>query len=163
MAKVATKVPSWISKILLPEIRSIVKEEISNEVKVLDAKISALDSTLEERTKTLDSKIVALDSKLEERTKTLESEISSLRNEMLSLRSEMNARFDSIEKSARYFANTILFPPKQFHGIIVLHIHPPKAEKLIKEIESLLVKVKNYKGKLLIIRDGTLEIVEDRS
>jgi len=61
------------------------------------------------------------------------------------------------------FANAILFPPKQFHGIIVLRIHPPKAEKLIKEIESLLVKVKDYKGKLLIIRDGTLEIVEDRS
>lgn len=61
------------------------------------------------------------------------------------------------------FANTILFPPKQFHGIILLHIHPPKAEKLIKEMESLLAKVKDYEGKLLIIRDGTLEIIGDRS
>ncbi len=61
------------------------------------------------------------------------------------------------------FANTILFPPKQFHGIIVLHIHPPKAEKLIKEMESLLAKVKDYEGKLLIIKDGALEIIEDRS
>lgn len=47
------------------------------------------------------------------------------------------------------FANTILFPPKQFHGIIVLHIHPPKAERLIEEMESLLAKVKDYEGKLL--------------
>jgi predicted nuclease of predicted toxin-antitoxin system len=61
------------------------------------------------------------------------------------------------------FANTILFPPKQFHGIIILHIHPPKAEKLIKSLEKLLAKVKDYKGKLLIIKDETLEIVEDRS
>ncbi|MGP3702848.1 MAG: hypothetical protein ACKD6N_03620 [Candidatus Bathyarchaeota archaeon] len=26
------------------------------------------------------------------------------------------------------FTNTISYPPKQFHGIILLHIHPPKAE-----------------------------------
>lgn len=61
------------------------------------------------------------------------------------------------------FANTILYPPKQFHGIIILRIHPPKAEKIIKEMESLLTKVKDYEGKLFIIKDGTLEIVEDRS
>jgi len=91
MAKVGAKVPSWISKILLPEIRSIVREEVKNGFKVLEEKLDALISEKDETTKSLDSKIVALDSKLEERTKTLESEISSLRN-------EMNARFDSIEK-----------------------------------------------------------------
>jgi len=60
------------------------------------------------------------------------------------------------------FANTILYPPKQFQGIIILHIQPPKAEKLLKEIESLLAKIKNYEGKLIIIRDGALEIIEDK-
>jgi len=93
--KVAEKVPSWISRILLPEIRAIVKEEISSQLKPIDAKISALDSKVEERTNSLESKISALDSKVEERTKALdmkiEVEISSLRNEMV-------ARFDSIEK-----------------------------------------------------------------
>jgi peptidoglycan hydrolase CwlO-like protein len=111
--KIAEKVPSWISRILLPEIRAIVKEEISNQLKPIDAKISALDSKVEERTKALDAKIEektksleakisaldskveektkALDAKVEERTKALEVEISSLRNEMV-------ARFDSIEK-----------------------------------------------------------------
>jgi prophage antirepressor-like protein len=93
--KIAEKIPTWISKILLPEIRNIVKEEISNQLKPIEAKISALDSKIEERTKSLDSKIEektkALDMKIEERTKALEKEIISLRN-------EMNARFDSIEK-----------------------------------------------------------------
>ena len=82
--KIAEKVPSWISRILLPEIRAIVREEVSNQLKAIDVKISALDSKVEERTKSLSAKI-------EERTKTLEMEISSLRNEMI-------ARFDSIEK-----------------------------------------------------------------
>jgi chromosome segregation ATPase len=82
--KIAEKVPSWISRILLPEIRVIVKEEISNQLKPLEAKISALDEKIDERTR-------ALDMKIEERTKALEKEVMSLRN-------EMNARFDSIEK-----------------------------------------------------------------
>jgi len=37
--KTVEKVPSWISRILLPEIRAIVKEEISSQLKSLDAKI----------------------------------------------------------------------------------------------------------------------------
>ncbi|MGB9854573.1 MAG: DUF5615 family PIN-like protein, partial [Candidatus Bathyarchaeales archaeon] len=61
------------------------------------------------------------------------------------------------------FANTIRYPPKQFHGIIILHTHPPKAEKIIKEMESLLTKVKDYEGKLFIIKEGALEIVEGKS
>jgi len=60
---------------LLPEIREVVKEEISNQMKLIDAKIAALDSKLEERTKSLDSKISALDSKLDERTKALDEKL----------------------------------------------------------------------------------------
>jgi len=56
-----------------------------------------------------------------------------------------------------------MFPPKQFYGIIVLNIHSPKAEKLIRVIESLLAKVKNYEGKLIIVKDGAFEIIEDKS
>lgn len=61
------------------------------------------------------------------------------------------------------FASTISYPPKQFHGIIVLHIHPPKAEKLIKEIQSLLAKVKDFEGKLIIVKEGAIEIIEGGS
>jgi len=57
-------------------------------------------------------------------------------------------------------SNTISFPPKQFYGIIILRVHPPKAEKLIKEMESLLAKVSDYRGKLFIMKDGKREIIE---
>jgi len=56
----------------------------SRRTKSLEAKITALDPKIEERMK-------ALNSKIEERMKALEMELSSLRNEMV-------ARFDSIEK-----------------------------------------------------------------
>ncbi|MEM2632407.1 MAG: hypothetical protein QXO29_00720 [Nitrososphaerota archaeon] len=94
MTKIAEKVPRWVSRILLPEIRTIVKEEISEQMKIIDAKIAALDSKIEERTK-------ALDLKIEERTKALEQEISSLRNEMI-------ARFESIEKRLPYIEKLAL-------------------------------------------------------
>jgi len=58
------------------------------------------------------------------------------------------------------FTNTILYPPKRFHGMIILDIHPPRAEKLIKEVNSLLADVKNFKGKLLIVKEGELETVK---
>jgi predicted nuclease of predicted toxin-antitoxin system len=32
------------------------------------------------------------------------------------------------------FTNTSLYPPKRFYGMIILDIHPPRAEKLIKEV-----------------------------
>jgi peptidoglycan hydrolase CwlO-like protein len=100
--KVVEKVPSWISRILLPEIRTIVKEEVSNQLKPIEAKISALDEKIDERTKSLEAKILALDSKIEEKTKALDSKIEertkALEKEIIALRNEMNARFDSIEK-----------------------------------------------------------------
>jgi predicted nuclease of predicted toxin-antitoxin system len=58
------------------------------------------------------------------------------------------------------FANTNLYPPNRFHGIIVLDIHPPRAEKLIKEMSSLLANVKSFEGKLLVVKEGEVETVE---
>ncbi|MEM0171607.1 MAG: hypothetical protein QXV57_03500 [Thermoproteota archaeon] len=96
--KIAEKAPGWVSRILLPEIRSIVKEGVSEQMKIVGAKIASLDAKIA----SLDIKIASLDAKIEKRTKALEKEISSLRNELdvkiTSLRNEMNARFDSIEK-----------------------------------------------------------------
>ena len=63
----------------------------------------------------------------------------------------------------RDFANTVLYPPKRFHGIVILHIHPPKAERLIEGVKRLLARVESYKGKLIIVRDDTIEIFEDES
>jgi hypothetical protein len=44
--------------------------------------------------------------------------------------------------------------------MIILDIHPPRAEKLIKEVNLLLSDVKNFKGKLWIVKEGELETVE---
>ncbi|WP_353739541.1 DUF5615 family PIN-like protein [Thermofilum sp.] len=56
-----------------------------------------------------------------------------------------NSQLASIAISGKYvlvtrdsdFANTILYPPGQFNGIIVLRVHPPRAEKLIEGISGL--------------------------
>ena len=46
---------------------------------------------------------------------------------------------------------------------IIRDYYPSLNEDMIKEMESLLAKVKDYEGKLLIIKDEALEIIEDRS
>ena len=96
--KIAEKIPTWISRFLLPEIRNIVKEEISNQLKPIDAKISALDSKIEERTKALDSKISSLEAEISALRNEMNEKAKSLEDKISSLRNEMNARFDSIEK-----------------------------------------------------------------
>jgi predicted nuclease of predicted toxin-antitoxin system len=59
------------------------------------------------------------------------------------------------------FANTVLYSPKRFHGIVILHIHPPKAEKLIEGMERLLATVESYERKLIIVREDAIEVFED--
>jgi len=84
--KIAEKIPTWISRFLLPEIRNIVKEEISNQLKPIETKIEertkALDEKIEEKTKALK----ALDMKIDERTKALEAKISSFRSGNISFK-----------------------------------------------------------------------------
>lgn len=58
------------------------------------------------------------------------------------------------------FLNTSLFPPKDFPGILVLQIHPPKAEKIVKALASFLAEVKEFKGKLFVIEENWFKIVE---
>jgi predicted nuclease of predicted toxin-antitoxin system len=58
------------------------------------------------------------------------------------------------------FINTVLFPPKQFSGMVVFRIHPPTAEKLIKGLKFLLSKVKEFKGKVFVVSEESIEIFE---
>ena len=64
MAKVAEKVPSWVARILLPELRAIVKEEVAAEVKRVEEKISgeitALRSDIKRIEDTLSTKVDSL-------------------------------------------------------------------------------------------------------
>ena len=57
----------------------------------------------------------------------------------------------------RDFLDSVLFPPAQFSGIIVLTSHPPRAEKLVKAMDLLLSKVTEFKGKLFIADEEGFE------
>ena len=56
------------------------------------------------------------------------------------------------------FLNTDLFPPKEYFGIVVFRIHPPRPEKLIEGTASLLEEVKDFKGRLFVVGEGWVKI-----
>ena len=59
----------------------------------------------------------------------------------------------------RDFLKISLFPPKEYFGIAVFQIHPPKAEKLVSALSSLLAEVKEFKSKLFIVGEEGFEVV----
>ncbi|MBI4170471.1 MAG: DUF5615 family PIN-like protein [Candidatus Aenigmarchaeota archaeon] len=58
------------------------------------------------------------------------------------------------------FLKTSLFPPKEYSGIIVFRIHPPKAEKLVRALSLLLDEVKEFKGRLFVVKQEGFEVVD---
>ena len=56
------------------------------------------------------------------------------------------------------FLNRLLFPPKDFSGIMVFVIHPPRPKKLVLALSSLLSEVKSFKGKLFIVDEEGFEV-----
>jgi len=71
----ASKIPAWIQRILLPEF-----ESIRGELKAVNARIDALKISMEEM------------------DRRLTSQIQSLRNEMIAKFETVNSRIDSLEK-----------------------------------------------------------------
>lgn len=69
LAKVVERVPGWVARFLLPEIRALIREETKDLRVYIDDRLKAFD----ERFKSFDERLA-------------------------SLRSEMVARFDSLEK-----------------------------------------------------------------
>jgi predicted nuclease of predicted toxin-antitoxin system len=57
----------------------------------------------------------------------------------------------------RDFLNSVMFPPEQFSGMIVLTPHPPKAEKLVKAMKLVLSRVKEFKGRLFVADEDDFE------
>ena len=80
----------------------------------------------------------------------------------------VNGKLAGLSKSGKFvlvsrdsdFINTSMFPPKDFFGIIVFVIHPPKREKLVSAMSSLLVNVSEFKGKLFIVNEEGSEVVD---
>ena len=58
------------------------------------------------------------------------------------------------------FLNTSLFPPRHYSGIIVFVIHPPKADKIVAAMTSLLSEVDNFKGKVFTVYEKGFKINE---
>lgn len=44
------------------------------------------------------------------------------------------------------FANTLAYPPREFYGIVVLFIHPPRSELLVKALFNLIAKTDEFEG-----------------
>ena len=58
------------------------------------------------------------------------------------------------------FANMLAYPSGEYYGIIVLLIHPPKSELLIKALSNFLTKVNEFEGKLFLIEKVGFKVVE---
>lgn len=52
------------------------------------------------------------------------------------------------------FANEFLYPPESYSGIVVLRIHPPKPENLVKALNLLLKTERKLKGGTFIVYEG---------
>ena len=53
------------------------------------------------------------------------------------------------------FANRLMYPPKQYPGIIILRIHPPELDRLTSALRAFLGDLGNVslKGKLAIVEE----------
>jgi predicted nuclease of predicted toxin-antitoxin system len=57
------------------------------------------------------------------------------------------------------FSNSVLYPPREFFGIVVIRIHPPTLDKLLPALEQLLLKVKEFKGRLFILEERGFKVL----
>jgi len=80
-----------------------------------------------------------------------------------------NSKFAEEAKSKRAIILTrdrdfLKFPAEEYAGIIVFLIHPPLAERLIKGLDKLLSKVKNFEGRCFEIleEDKWIEVKKRR-
>lgn len=58
------------------------------------------------------------------------------------------------------FANILLYPPQEFHGIIILKVHPPVAEKLISSMKSVLKATEDFRGKVFVVLEDRIRVLE---
>jgi len=59
-----------------------------------------------------------------------------------------------------HFADILLFPPKDFFGIVRIKIHPPSANVIIPALKHLLSKVKDFEKKLIVLEKDAFRIRE---
>ena len=56
----------------------------------------------------------------------------------------------------RDFADSLKFPPSDFSGIVLLALHPPTVDRVVKALEHLLSKMapESFSGKLIVVSGG---------
>ncbi len=82
----AEKIPFWLKQVLMPELN-----EIKGELKAVNIRIDALESNLNIR-------IDSLRNETKTEINSVRNEIAGVGKEIKSLRTEMNVKFDSLEK-----------------------------------------------------------------
>ena len=50
----------------------------------------------------------------------------------------------------RHFANTLLFPPTEYSGVVFVRIRPPLIQAVLTALSSLFNSVKKFEGKLFV-------------
>ena len=96
MSNMASKVPGWVERILIPtletKIRAIVAEELAKYGKTVDAKFEAVDA-----------RFGAIESKMDARFEGVNTRLDSLeeRLDVVKEIAEIKARLNVIEKAGR--------------------------------------------------------------
>ncbi len=86
------KIPGWIERLLLPKLN-----EISGEIKALEAKIESVDNKVDVRIDSLRKEMLSKFDSVDVKLKSTDAKIESLRNEMISKFDAVDFRFDSLE------------------------------------------------------------------
>ncbi|MEM3386906.1 MAG: hypothetical protein QXN08_04455 [Nitrososphaerales archaeon] len=95
--KAVERVPRWVARFLLPEIRSLVRTELADLRTYVDDRFKAFD----EKLKAFDEKLKAFDEKLKafnEKLAAFDEKFKAFDERLISLRNETMVRFDSLEK-----------------------------------------------------------------
>lgn len=53
----------------------------------------------------------------------------------------------------RHFANTLLFPPAEYVGIVFIRIRPPLITAVLDALLSMFDSVKEFEGKLFVLSE----------
>ena len=86
------KIPGWIERMLLPKLN-----EISGEIKALEAKIESVDNKVDVRIDSLRKEMLSKFESVDVKLESAEGKVESLRNEIISKFDAVDFRFDSLE------------------------------------------------------------------
>ena len=86
------KIPGWIERLLLPKLN-----EITGEIRALEAKIESVDNKVDVRIDSLRKEMLSKFESVDVKLESTDAKVESLRNEMISKFEVVDRRFDSLE------------------------------------------------------------------